>query len=144
MSWIIALLLMAGPPQPSGASMPLKIHLGRDHRSAVARSELGNMHEWFWEKRLKIEAGYRLIIDEDSLDCPTYQIGRGDDRHQFPAGAFVASGTFMLTLLSIAMVDQWERQLPENVVWVSQPDGNYEATRLQDDKPLVFPFVDNE
>jgi hypothetical protein len=106
---ILAAALMTGPPQPSGATLKLTIHLGRDRDSRIIRSELSRQEPYFLEKRLRVETSYRLTVDEEANDRPSYQIGRGD-REFFRRGSFRASGCFMAALASIVECDRYERE----------------------------------
>lgn len=121
--------LLVGPvPEPLGR-VPLRIHLGRDHRSAVIRSELANDHSWFVRRRLAIGESYRLIVDDDENLEPSYQIGDERQRSRFSAGSFAASGSFILNLAEIG-----ERWIADNRDYFDKSDGvnNVSATHIRE------------
>lgn len=140
--------ILAGPPVDQPGRIALRLHLGRTQESAVVRSELARDHEWFLTRRLAIEAHYRIVLIEDLYSGrPSYQIGTGDERHEFPAGAFTCSGAFMLTLKSVADGDKWDRQNPfdpTGLSWWSDTDNPYEWQKHQlaehlAKRPMPFP-----
>lgn len=113
MQLLLAIALLAGPPVESAGRIALRVHVGRSRESAVVRSELSRDQEWFLARRLAISVNYRIELIEDLYDQrPCYQIGKGDERHEFPPGTFTGSGTFLLTLSSVAKIDHWERENP--------------------------------
>ncbi len=108
---ILALAVLAGPHRDAVPAISIRIHLGRDHASKLAASELRNDSQFFLDRRRAIyDMGYKIEVDDDALDWPTYQIGRGDTRHRFPPGAFNGSGVWTHTLKSIVDIDRWERE----------------------------------
>ena len=122
--------VLTGPrlqaPRPT---LEIRIHVGNGRESSVIRSELNCDHEWFLSKRLRIENAYRLMLVDDLFKSrPTYQIGKGDARHDFAPGAFAASGSFMATLESVAAIDAWERANP----WMGGWSGWGADTELSD------------
>lgn len=143
--FMLAVLILSGPPQPSGATIPLRIHLGRDWRSNVAKHELECRHEWFWAKRLRIEASYRIVVDDDASDFPTWEIGRNQERQRFLAGSFSGSGAFLCALESIAAIDRWERDNPflEGSMWADEEymtDWQRRALiKHRETRPEIFP-----
>jgi len=108
MTTILILALLSGPQPDAIGRIPLKIHCGRDWRSKIIRSELSRNHPWFAAKRQVIGERYKIMVDDDENLQPSYQIGSGE-RMRFAAGAFAASGSFMLTLSSVVECDLWER-----------------------------------
>lgn len=104
-------------PIDTAPTLRLTAHLGNDWRSRIARHELTCEHEWFAHRRLLIGRHYRIAFDEQALSEPTYQIGRGDEGEKLRPGTFSASGTFILTLESIAARDHWERQPASPIYW---------------------------
>lgn len=144
-SLLLAIAVLTGPPAPSQSTLALRIHVGSGHESAVIRSELARHDEWFWTRRLRIEANYRLVLVEDLYrHRPCYQIGTGDAPHEFRPGTFSASGTFTRALLSIAENDQFDRRTEfytsgwaEDPVMVEWDRQRWE--RLQQQRPEVFP-----
>lgn len=115
MTPVLLLAVLIGPP-PQGAT-PLKIHLGRDHQSAIIRSELANNHDWFIRRRLPIFERYRVTVDDDANLYPTYQIGDERKRSRFHAGTFAASGSFVLNLAEIG-----ERWIADNRDYFDKSD----------------------
>lgn len=144
MNLILAAILLCGPPgEPMRATVPLSIHLGRDQRSAIARSELARVDPFFSHRRFVIETRFRLTIDEDEYSMPTYSLGSGDTRHTFPTGAFSASGSFIRTIESLCAIDRWERTAPDvRTVYTPGVDGwaqEVRSYRDEKDKPEQFP-----
>ena len=111
---MVAILIYAAlvGPLPDPPVLTLRIHLGRDHRSRIALAELSRNHPWWNAKRRHVQEHYRIIVDDQANDEPTWQIGTGDERHKFPPGTFIASGSFWLCLESITGIDYWERHNP--------------------------------
>jgi hypothetical protein len=107
---ILLLAVLTGPLPKAQPTLTLRIHLGNDFASSVIRSELARTHPWFALKRQAIEQNYRLVIDDDEFDGPSYSIGRGAERQVFRPGSFRASGCFMRALESICEVDRYERE----------------------------------
>ncbi len=87
---------------------PLYLHLGNDRQSDVIRSELNRDQPWFNIQRKAITKRHRLIVDDDARLFPTWRFNRNLPKERFKPGSFSASGTFMLSLRSIAEIDRWE------------------------------------
>lgn len=131
--------VLTGPLPEAKPSLALRIHLSNSRESDVIRQELACDHEWFLSRRLAVERHYRIVLIEDLYRSrPCYQIGTGDDRHEFPPGSFAASGSAMRTIQSLCAVDHWHRAFPE-YRYRMFADGSYGAQRADGDKPEVFP-----
>lgn len=135
-------ILTGAPPQYTG-TLQLRIHLGKDRESAIIRSELARQQPYFLAKRLFVEANYRLIVDEDANDRPSYQFGRGGERTFFRPGSFRSSGCFMRALESIAEVDRYERECGDG--WHAGPFGMIYDPQYRSEysarKPVPWPSV---
>lgn len=143
MTAILLLACLIGPLPEASPSLKLIIHVdAKSRESQIVRSELARDHLWFSTKRYIIEQHYKIEVKEDLYNArPSYQIGKADDRHEFPPGTFSASGTFMLTLKSITDIDQFERYEPDLPVYY----GDYPYFTV--DRPLrpkLFPPVVTE
>ncbi len=141
MSLILAITILAGPlPEINRPSLWITVHLGHDKKSFIAARELKNPHHFFKSLRHDIETHYRLVTDDEAFDEPTYSIGRGGTRMKFRSGSFGGSGAFLLSLKSIADIDQWERHYPKERYAKNEEELSYSfAGRDESDKPAVFP-----
>ncbi len=127
--------VLAGPLPDAAPTLSLRVHLGKDARSRIARHELENPHHFWVSRRMEIGRHYRLIVDEDSFDQPTYQIGHGP-REPFAPGACAASGSFIRSLTSICELDNWERLNTEGYYTF---DGRRYEHYHRPQKPETFP-----
>lgn len=148
MTTILLLAIVCGPLPEASPTLTLRLHLGIDQRSKIARAELSR-EDLFWTWRLeKIRQNYRLIVDDDAFDNPTWQIGHGD-RQVFRPGSFAASGTFIQALESIAEIDNWERRNQVHLRgWADAPEMSaWDIERLQKHlqaRPVAFPAEPEE
>lgn len=138
MNAILLTAILCGPVPDSKPNLTLYIHVGAGRESAIARSELRRKELWFQSKLMYVERHYKIEVKETLYKSrPCYQIGKGDDWHEFPPGTFASSGSFVRTLESIADQDQFARHEPE---WLYQP-WDWEIPYVRPKGPVVFPPV---
>src|SRR5690349_21760341 len=122
---ILTIAILTGPLPEARPSLRLIIHLSDSRESQIVRSELARDHDFWKWKRVIIEQNYQVELRESLFKSrPVYQIGKTDERHEFRAGTFSASGSFITALESICAIDLWERRNPyfSSGHWPTEPE----------------------
>ena len=114
MNALILCAVLCGPLPEAQPSLRLIIHVGQGRESDVVRQELRRPDPWFAGRRAMIEQHYRIEVKETLYRSrPQYQIGKGDEKHDFPPGTFSCAGSFTRTIESLTDSDQYDRWEPD-------------------------------
>lgn len=141
MTTLILLSALCGPMPESRPNLTLYIHVGKGRESDIVRTEMRRKDLWIQSRLMYVEQHYKIEVKETLYKSrPCYQIGKGDDKHEFPPGTFACAGAFARTLESIAEQDQFARHEPE---WLYQP-WDWEIPYVRPKGPKIFPPVRGE
>lgn len=113
MQTILIALILSGPlvlEYPENRP-DLIIHLGIDIDSKRIPGELSYPSSWYIKYSHIIRQRYNIIIKEDALDTPWFQVGKNGPREEFLPRSFVAGGIFIMNLAYQVRLFEWEEDL---------------------------------